>query len=221
MYHARWRSECRPSLSVISAAFIAFGKSCGSQSKPNLGTEWPHLLVGKDKEQSIPELILAQHTLHYGISIDWPDSLCIYDSHSSRASVIRSRSLESTTKMIPWVFWKSDRVNQIRLKLNLQCLHKGRILSCPPTSQTVKEIFLYSTVSTLKPWNQSVMRSIEWRKHLSSPIVGIVVTISPNLSLYRIVVLPAASRPTMRIPKERSRALGGLKTINTISQQEA
>jgi len=31
------------------------------------------------------------------------------------------------------------------------------------------------------------------------PIVGMVVTISPSLSLYRMVVLPAASRPTMRI----------------------
>ncbi len=31
------------------------------------------------------------------------------------------------------------------------------------------------------------------------PIVGIVVTISPNFNLYRIVVLPAASSPTMRI----------------------
>lgn len=28
MYQLRWRSECRPSLSVISAAFIAFGRSC-------------------------------------------------------------------------------------------------------------------------------------------------------------------------------------------------
>ena len=28
------------------------------------------------------------------------------------------------------------------------------------------------------------------------PMVGIVVTISPSLSLYRIVVLPAASNPT-------------------------
>ena len=46
---------------------------------------------------------------------------------------------------------------------------------------TVKEMFLYSTVSTLKP------------------IVGMVVTISPSLSLYRMVVLPAASRPTMRM----------------------
>lgn len=31
------------------------------------------------------------------------------------------------------------------------------------------------------------------------PIVGMVVTISPSLSLYKIVVFPAASRPTMSI----------------------
>ena len=30
----------------------------------------------------------------------------------------------------------------------------------------------------------------------NSPMVGMVVTISPNFSLYRIVVLPAASKPT-------------------------
>uniref|UniRef100_A0A2P2LC44 Putative adp-ribosylation factor 2 n=1 Tax=Rhizophora mucronata TaxID=61149 RepID=A0A2P2LC44_RHIMU len=42
-------------------------------------------------------------------------------------------------------------------------------------------MFLYSTVSTL------------------NPMVGMVVTISPSLSLYKIVVLPAASRPTIRI----------------------
>ncbi|MDA8609505.1 hypothetical protein N9L19_01165 [bacterium] len=42
-------------------------------------------------------------------------------------------------------------------------------------------MFLYSTVSTLKP------------------IVGIVVTTSQSFSLYKIVVLPTASKPTMRI----------------------
>lgn len=36
-------------------------------------------------------------------------------------------------------------------------------------------------------------------EHKNLPIVGIVVTISPNLSLYRIVVLPAASNPTINI----------------------
>lgn len=30
-------------------------------------------------------------------------------------------------------------------------------------------------------------------------MVGIVVTISPNFSLYKIVVLPAASKPTINI----------------------
>jgi hypothetical protein len=33
----------------------------------------------------------------------------------------------------------------------------------------------------------------------NSPMVGMVVTTSPSLSLYRIVVLPAASSPTMRM----------------------
>lgn len=32
-----------------------------------------------------------------------------------------------------------------------------------------------------------------------SPMVGIVVTISPSLSLYKMVVFPAASSPTIRI----------------------
>ena len=31
------------------------------------------------------------------------------------------------------------------------------------------------------------------------PIVGIVVTISPSFNLYKIVVFPAASSPTMRM----------------------
>ena len=35
--------------------------------------------------------------------------------------------------------------------------------------------------------------------HYYIPIVGIVVTISPSLSLYRIVVFPAASNPTIKI----------------------
>ena len=42
------------------------------------------------------------------------------------------------------------------------------------------------------------MRSQGVRVH-DEPIVGMVVTISPNFSLYRIVVFPAASRPTIKI----------------------
>ena len=112
----------------------------------------------------------------------------------------------------------------------------ARTLSWPPTSHTVNEMFLYSTVSTLKPGeggartergsgrqdavvsrgghraqraNASRPRPEAVRKTASDPsareetarsedvpIVGMVVTISPSLSLYRMVVLPAASRPT-------------------------
>lgn len=57
--------------------------------------------------------------------------------------------------------------------------HKGRSFSWPPTSHTVKTTFLYWTFSTLKP------------------MVGTVVRTSPMCSLYRMVVLPAASNPSM------------------------
>ena len=75
-------------------------------------------------------------------------------------------------------------------------------------------MFLYSTVSTLKPAETcqhehvtlSESKKQPHSEHFESkedvirlPMVGMVVTISPSLSLYRIVVFPAASRPTMRI----------------------
>lgn len=49
------------------------------------------------------------------------------------------------------------------------------------------------------------------------PMVGMVVTISPSLSLYKMVVLPAASRPTIKIrisflPK-KSKSFEKLKPI--------
>ena len=34
--------------------------------------------------------------------------------------------------------------------------------------------------------------------YINLPIVGIVVTTSPNFNLYKMVVFPAASRPTAR-----------------------
>ena len=37
------------------------------------------------------------------------------------------------------------------------------------------------------------------KKIINKPIVGIVVTTSPNFSLYKTVVLPAASSPTKTV----------------------
>ena len=39
--------------------------------------------------------------------------------------------------------------------------------------------------------------------HCFSPIVGMVVTTSPSFNLYRVVVLPAASKPTEQWRKKR------------------
>ena len=44
-----------------------------------------------------------------------------------------------------------------------------RTLSCPPTSHTVKEIFLYSTVSTLKPTHIHVRQSINRAQRHGDP----------------------------------------------------
>ena len=50
-------------------------------------------------------------------------------------------------------------------------------------------------------WKHAIERTVmaSARVVVHIPIVGIVVTISPNFSLYRMVVFPAASRPTIRI----------------------
>lgn len=68
----------------------------------------------------------------------------------------------------PFVFWKI-------------CRHRGPILKWLPTSQTVKVIFLYSTVSIWKP------------------TVGMVGTVSASFNLYKMVVFPAVSKPNIRI----------------------
>ncbi|KAI9922047.1 hypothetical protein PsorP6_000193 [Peronosclerospora sorghi] len=57
--------------------------------------------------------------------------------------------------------------------------------------------------------NVFVLHRFHIEAYSNIPIVGIVVTTSPSLSLYKMVVLPAASRPTIRIrisflPKRRS-----------------
>ena len=65
----------------------------------------------------------------------------------------------------------------------------------------MKQIFLYSTVSTLNPANTKLNLFVYEDRSRSSPIVGIVVTISPSFNLYKIVVFPAASSPTRNVAK--------------------
>ena len=60
-----------------------------------------------------------------------------------------------------------------------------------------------SCIQQSQHWNLINERQIKiqfsHRKYVHLPMVGMVVTISPSFNLYRIVVLPAASSPTIRI----------------------
>ena len=64
-------------------------------------------------------------------------------------------------------------------------------------SQVVKKKYnLYKFYHTPTP---CIQFTLKYNRKKTLPIVGMVVTISPNFSLYRIVVLPAASSPTIKI----------------------
>lgn len=56
----------------------------------------------------------------------------------------------------------------------------------------------YNNTTVMPQTMLKKLKSIDFKMQ-DSPMVGIVVTISPSLSLYSMVVLPAASRPTIRI----------------------
>lgn len=75
--HARCLKLCRPSLSVISAAFMAFWRPVNTYltNLCSMVTHWQILLVSKNQEESIPKLVFIQHALqffsclHYTIAI--------------------------------------------------------------------------------------------------------------------------------------------------------
>ena len=115
---------------------------------------------------------------------------------------------------------RTQAILQIYLVMQSTIQSKNN-LTWPPTSQIVKAMLLYSTVSTLNPavsnnFCQSPRRefsrcsfksTVEGSHHQSPnppspkhpPIVGTLDTTSPSLSLYKIVVLPPASRPSMSV----------------------
>lgn len=104
-YQWRWRREWRPSLSVISAAFIALGRSClfantSSTASLSSSCQWNQQHQRRSK-------YLKTFSCSLNVRNSWAGStsfniLC----SSSLASTTRSRSLLSTTKISPCVFWK-------------------------------------------------------------------------------------------------------------------
>ena len=99
-YQWRWRRECRPSLSVISAAFIALGRSClfaNTSNTASRSSSW--------SDEIVHQYVFFNNTINEINSEVKLTSFNILCS-SSRASTTRSLSLLSTTNMRPCVFWK-------------------------------------------------------------------------------------------------------------------
>jgi hypothetical protein len=79
---------------------------CGTHSVGQI------LFVGKDKKDGVAQLVLVEHTMQFITGCEGERG-CEGDKESierrgegrDRPASIRSRSLESTTKIRPWVFW--------------------------------------------------------------------------------------------------------------------
>ena len=110
MYQFLFLRLCRPNLSVISAAFIAFGRSC---LLAKISSTWNRNKVVNAAQEveglgahRLPQLVLCEHPhqLVSCLSYSFPEN----EKLSKTWNVIQHKylSLLSTTKMSPWVFWK-------------------------------------------------------------------------------------------------------------------
>ena len=96
---ARCLKLCRPSLSVISAAFMAF---CGGEVSVNSvmsrTTEAYRkiLLVGKDQEESISQLVLVEHALQLLTGLDDTVTIVAVDDEDDTLGVLEVMSPEGT-----------------------------------------------------------------------------------------------------------------------------
>lgn len=102
------------------------------------------LLVSEDEKEGVSEFILVQHPLEFLTSLYYTITIVGVHDENNTLGVLEVFKKEETI-----VSCRSHELS--RSGQDAQCLQRGRILSCPPTSQTVNEMFLYSTVSTLKP----------------------------------------------------------------------
>ena len=108
------------------------------------------LLVSENKQEGITELILVEHPLELLTGLRDTFPIVGVDDEDDTLGVLEVCDAEKEGV-------GEDREDTSDAE-DVQCLQRGRILSCPPTSHTVNEMFLYSTVSTLKPAEESQKR---------------------------------------------------------------
>lgn len=100
----------RPSLSVISAAFMAFYQTLVSAKhntqswlgEPDiLQTYRQILLVGEDQEDGVPELVLVQHALQFLPGLDNTIAIVAVDDEDDTLGVLEVVSPERSDLVLP------------------------------------------------------------------------------------------------------------------------
>ena len=101
------------------------------------------LLIGEHEKKGVTELIFVEHPLELLACFRYTLPIVGVDDEDDTLRVLEVYTVAMGEK--------DEGREDTSDAEDVQCLQRGRILSCPPTSQTVNEMFLYSTVSTLKP----------------------------------------------------------------------
>lgn len=137
MYQFLWRRECSPSLSVISAAFMALGRSCG-------GT----------RDVFLSCLLRSNAHPSWTISSDWPSALNpLYE--------VRNAQLQLTSRFIHFPLRKCFL--QLQLWFNLNCYQEAvlssalllSVLHFPVPRKGLVQLFHPSRVSLHSWWKAS------------------------------------------------------------------
>ena len=151
------------------------------------------LLVGEDEKQRIPELVLVQHPLQLLAGLNDTVTIVAVDDEDDALCVLEVMPPQRPDLVL------SAHVPHGELDvLVFDSLDIEAYISCEHQHAD-------SWHSRIGCWEDA-------------PMVGMVVTISPSFSLYKIVVFPAASKPTIRIlisflPQRRSNNFENVRPI--------
>ena len=130
------------------------------------------LLVGENQEHGVPQLVLVQHSLKLLACLNNTIAIVAVDDEDDTLSVLEVMPPERTDLVLAADIPHGELDVLVLDSLNVEAY----------TTNCQRIVPVVALV-----WSAAV------------PMVGMVVTISPSLSLYRIVVFPAASKPTIKI----------------------
>jgi hypothetical protein len=162
------------------------------------------LLVGENEEKSIPKLVLVEHALQLFPSLDNSVTIVAINNEDDTLGILEVMSPQRSDLVLSTNIPDSELNVLIFDGLDVKAYYKDVLA------------FFYSDP------RQYIN---DMGNRICIPIVGIVVTISPSFSLYRIVVFPAASKPTMRIlisffPHSLSNSFENVRPMMSVCEED-